>query len=358
MGARRTRCWPGPRMRRSHVILSRMADTGAQQPETSLSSSPPAEANSPSMDAENSLHGVRRALLVLLHLLPKNAMSRLMGRFASYCLPGPLQRAEIRIFAKLAGVDLSEMRDSIESFASLQQFFTRALRPGARPIEGDPSCLVSPCDGAWGESGRIESGTLLQVKGRPYRVAELLGSEELASVYEGGCYATFYLSPRDYHRFHTPTAGSIVRLDYYPGALWPVNSIGLQGVDRLFARNERICAYLQPAEPVAPDAQRKGESRVEGDSIALVAVGATMVGSVKLAFSGLSTNLPGGAPVHQKLGRRARAFARGEEWGHFEFGSTIVMLTPPGEISVEFQPLGTPLRLGEAIGRFGAAREG
>jgi len=275
-----------------------------------------------------------------------------MGRFASHPLPGPLQRAEILLFARLAGVDLSEMRDPIDAFASLQQFFTRALRAGARPIEGDETCLVSPCDGAWGESGRIESGTLLQVKGRCYRVADLLADEELAAAYEGGCYVTFYLSPRDYHRFHTPTAGRITRLDYRPGALWPVNSIGLQGVEGLFAHNERICAYLQPAS-LAP-----GRNSVDADSgsmpIAMVAVGATMVGSVRLSFDELSTNVAGAVAVRRELGERAPSFARGEEWGHFEFGSTIVMLTPPGEIEIDCHPLGTTLRLGAAIGRMRA----
>jgi len=273
-----------------------------------------------------------------------------MGRFAAYPLPAPLQRAEIRLFARLAGVDLSEMRDGVEAFSSLQQFFTRALRPGVRPIEGDETCLVSPCDGAWGESGRVESGTLLQVKGRAYRVADLLGDAGLASAYEGGCYATFYLSPRDYHRFHTPTAGRITRFDYLPGALWPVNSIGLQGIDGLFARNERICAYLQPDRAMEIDQSGNREGRQPPLPIALVAVGATMVGSVRLAFHELCTNVPGSSPVRYDLAERAPRFARCEEWGHFEFGSTIVMLTPPGEIEIDFCAPGTPLRLGQAIG--------
>ena len=273
-----------------------------------------------------------------------------MGRLAAYPLPGPLQRAEIRLFARLAGVDLSEMRDGIEAFGSLQQFFTRALRAGVRPIGGDEASLVSPCDGAWGESGRIRSGTLLQVKGRSYRLADLLGDEDRAMAYEGGCYATFYLSPRDYHRFHTPTAGHITGVDYHPGALWPVNSIGLQGVDGLFAKNERICAYLQPSQVAGSGRGENGPVRDESDPIALIAVGATMVGSVRLSFSEICTNVPGVARIRQHLGSRAPAFARGQEWGHFEFGSTIVMLTPPGEIEISFRPPGNSLRLGEVIG--------
>ncbi len=317
------------------------------------------------------LGGAAQALLGLLYLLPKNAISRMAGRFASLELPAALQMAEIKLFARLAGVNLSEARDPVSSFRSLQKFFTRALAEGRRKVEGDADTLVSPCDGTWGASGRIEHGTMLQVKGRTYAVADLLGDAVLAAAFEGGHYATLYLSPRDYHRFHTPTAGRITRVDYWPGALWPVNAIGLQGVDGLFAKNERICAYLQPEQA----------TQTSGPGIALVAVGATMVGSVRLTFTDLTTNVAAAPAVqHVYLQRTAVGasqsaaagsseggagaasggeaadmaapeFARGEEWGHFEFGSTIVMLLPPGEFEISSEPVGTPLRLGMKIGR-------
>ncbi|MFK7898661.1 MAG: archaetidylserine decarboxylase [Myxococcota bacterium] len=289
-----------------------------------------------------------QALLGGLHLLPKNLVSRWAGRFASLRLPAPIQRAEIQLFARLAGVDLSETRDPLSSFPSLQSFFTRALAEGRRPVEGDEATLVSPCDGAWGAAGRIENGTLLQVKGRAYAVADLLGDRDLAAEYEGGAYATLYLSPRDYHRFHTPIAGRITRVDYWPGALWPVNPVGLKGVDGLFAKNERICAYLEPEPSQGGAAASEG---AESPAIALVAVGATMVGSVRLGFSTLTTNQPEGRAARENLGEAAPRFARGEEWGHFEFGSTIVMLLPPGEFALDPEPAGTPLRLGTKIGQ-------
>jgi len=313
----------------SRGILTRMAEVGASQNSVADDSNA----------AQATLSGVGRVLLGLLYLLPKNAMSRAMGRFASIAWPGPIQRAEIRLFARLAGVDLSEARDDVGDFATLQQFFTRALRPGARPIDGGEDVLVSPCDGAWGAAGRIEGGTLLQLKGRTYRVADLLGHEAWAVDYEGGTYATLYLSPRDYHRFHTPAAGRITRLDYLPGALWPVNAIGLLGIDGLFARNERICAELLP------------DGSAAGPGLLMIAVGATMVGSVRLAFDELCTNVADATPVTRRLERNPPAFARGEEWGHFEFGSTIVLLAPPGGPRIEPRPVGTPVRLGEAIGR-------
>jgi phosphatidylserine decarboxylase len=262
-----------------------------------------------------------RLLFALVVLLPRNAVSRWAGRLASVRLPGLLQRAEIRLFVWLAGVDASEAAEPIEAYPSLNRFFTRALREGARPIASEPDALVSPCDGAWGAAGRIEGGTLLQVKGRSYRVEDLLGDEVMARAFEGGTFATLYLSPRDYHRFHTPAAGVIRRLDYWPGSLWPVNELGLLGVDALFARNERICAYLEmdvdyegagrgPYEP-------GGGAAVAGDTLALVAVGATMVGSVRLRFDDLRTNRRSAGPERRDLGEAAPRFERGEEWGHF-----------------------------------------
>ncbi|MEZ4278295.1 MAG: archaetidylserine decarboxylase [Myxococcota bacterium] len=317
------------------------------------------------------LHGIARALLGLLVLLPKNAISRAMGWLASRRLPGPLQRPLLALFVRLAGVDRRELARPLASYDSLQSFFTRALPPGARPLEGGEDVLVSPCDGAWGASGRIEGGTILQVKGRPYRVADLLGSEEAARPFEGGTFATLYLSPRDYHRFHAPTAGRITRLVYRPGNLWPVNAIGLLGVEGVFARNERICAWLEiepgtgtgtgistrigdgvAGEPtsMAGDTAAAGQGAA-AHSIAMIAVGATMVGSVRLAFDGLRTNRAGAVAVDRALGALGPKLARGEEWGHFEFGSTIVLLIPPGLFTLDAQAIGTPLRLGRAIGR-------
>ncbi len=318
-----------------------MDEAGAPGNQSSPDASSPTS-NTHDDAAVSSLRGWGRILLVLLYLLPKNGISRLAGRFASLRLPGPLQRAEIRLFSRLAGVNLEEARDPIGAYPSLQLFFTRALRDGARPIEGDSMCLIAPCDGTWGAAGRIDAGTLLQVKGRTYSVAEFLGDPKLVEHYEGGFFATFYLSPRDYHRFHTPTAGRFVRIDYHPGSLWPVNAVGLRGIDRLFARNERICAYLELDQ---------GDAATPAQPIALVAVGATMVGSVRLTFDDVRTNVYAGRMERREFGDGAPEFARGEQWGHFEFGSTIIMLVPPDLFEIRPQPVGRALTLGEIIGR-------
>ena len=281
-----------------------------------------------------------RLLISGLHLVPKAQLSRCMGAWAGVKLPGPFARAQVHLFAKMAGVDLSEIQDPLEAFDSLQSFFTRELKAGCRPIDQDPSHLTSPCDGAWGMSGPIQDGKLYQVKGRAYELDVLLGDQELASVLNGGSYATLYLSPKDYHRFHMPCAGQVIAAAHLPGRLWPVNMAGLHHVDKLFAVNERIVVVLRP------DASPKKR-------MVLVAVGATMVGKVKITFDDLATNQAGAVPIWRSYEDRNIRFEKGEEWGHFAFGSTIVMALEPGLAELEYGAEGLSVRLGESIGTFG-----
>jgi phosphatidylserine decarboxylase len=275
-------------------------------------------------------------VLDALRRLPIHALSRAAGRAASVRLPAPLRAPACRAFARAVGADLAEVRDPLDSFASLQDFFTRALRAGARAIDPDPGALVAPCDGSWGEAGRVRDGQVLQVKGRPYSLAALLGDEATAKSYEGGWFATFYLAPRDYHRFHAPCDGSVSRAVHIPGSLWPVNRIGLEGVPGLFAENERICAF----------ARRQENTR---EVLALVAVGATMVGKVHVTFDTLTTNTGDRAPRWRQYADPPR-LVKGVEWGRFEFGSTIVLAAAPGAIELAPQLPGTTLRLGTRIG--------
>ena len=276
-----------------------------------------------------------RALLAGLRVLPKNHLSRVAGRIAALRLPQPLARAQIAAFGRVFRVNFDEVRDPLESFDSVQSFFTRALREGVRPVDAASDAFVSPCDGAWGAAGDVEQGTLLQVKGRPYRVQDLLRDDTLAARFEGGTFATLYLSPRDYHRFHTPCAGRVVRARHVAGSLWPVNRAGISHVDGLFATNERIIALLE----------------TEGGGLcAMIAVGATMVGKVHVTFDALTTNVPGASSAWQIYGEHPPTFAKSAEWGRFEFGSTIVLVMTPGLVSLDAQPPGTPVRLGSRIG--------
>lgn len=280
---------------------------------------------------------MRHPLLLLLSLLPKNALSRLAGRGAGLPLPKFVRRPFLRAFGRTFGVNFAEVRDPLDSFPTLQHFFVRALVDGARPVEASPGTVVSPCDGAWGAAGRVEAGQLLQVKGRPYSLAELLGDAEEARRCEGGVFATLYLSPKDYHRFHVPCASRLVKATYLPGALWPVNRAGVEGVPGLFAVNERIVAFFEVAEPGFTG------------QLAIAAVGATMVGKVRMVTGDLETNRPG-VPRSDRDFLPPLAFARGQEWGRFEFGSTLVLVARPGTLSLATGEPGTPLRLGRPIG--------
>ena len=245
---------------------------------------------------ENQSNGPRRALITALRLLPRDWLSRAAGRFAERAWPQPLQRWEIRAFGRLVGVDFSEVRKPLGEFTSLQEFFTRELAQGARPIDPQPHALVSPCDGTWGESGRIQSGRLFQLKGREYSLSALLRSAEDAAAFEGGTFATLYLSPRDYHRFHMPCPARVRRARYIPGTLWPVNRAGLENVEGVFAENERICAFM-------------GYANTE---YCAVAVGATLVGKVRVCFDELSTRSSAGASPSRSSSATARCSTRAE----------------------------------------------
>ena len=278
-----------------------------------------------------------RVVINSLKVLPQHTMSAMAGSVFGLTTPKPLRKLAMTAYGKVFGVNFDEVKEPLDSFSSLQDFFVRELKDGARPIDAAADAVVSPCDGAWGACGTIDDDTALQLKGRPYSVRMLLHDDELARRFDGGTFATLYLSPKDYHRFHTPCAGDVDNLRYVPGALWPVNGAGLHHVDGLFTKNERIIAYLRPSWQ--PDAL-----------VAMVAVAATMVGKIKIAFDdGVTTNVR----HPQATVRRYEppvALDKGQEWGRFLFGSTIVLLATPGLFDLESQPEGSALRLGTRIG--------
>ena len=276
-----------------------------------------------------------RMVIASLKVLPQRYISHCAGALLSVQLPQPVARRAVRAFGSYFGVNFEEVRESLDAFPSVQSFFISALKDGARPVDESPDAFVSPCDGAWGASGVVTEGTALQVKGRPYSVSSLLDDADLAAKLEGGCFATLYLSPRDYHRFHAPCSGDVVAARYIPGALWPVNAAGIRHVDGLFSRNERIVAVVQPdGHP--------------GAVLAMVAVGATMVGKVHVTFDDLTTNVGGGAVArHYEPPKRVE---KGAEWGRFEFGSTIVLVASQGWLDMHTQEPSTPLVLGRRVG--------
>jgi phosphatidylserine decarboxylase len=258
-----------------------------------------------------------------------------MGVLGSLRLPGWALRPVLRSYARHFGVDMSEAERPLEAYRSFNDFFTRALKPGLRAVEPDPSAIVSPVDGRVYASGAVSGGTILQAKGVPYALAEFLGSADDARAFEGGSFATMYLSPRDYHRIHWPFDASVLRVRHLPGDLWPVNDAAVAGVPRLFARNERVVA-LGTVSGGAP--------------FAMTPVGALNVGSIRLTFHEVRTNRTGRHDPTTTDLAPARAARRGEEFGRFEFGSAVVLLLSPGAGRLDDLPPGSTVRVGRRIG--------
>jgi phosphatidylserine decarboxylase len=268
------------------------------------------------------------------YLLPKRAITALAGRFAR-ARAGGVTCAAIRKFVARYGVDMAEALDPrIESYATFNDFFTRALRPGARPL-ADTRWLC-PVDGRISQVGRVENGTIFQAKGHRFGAAALLGGDDAyAAQFRDGHFATLYLSPRDYHRVHMPCDGTLQRMVHVPGDLFSVNPATAAAVPALFARNERVVCRFDTAR----------------GPLALVLVGATIVGSMATVWHGVVNPPRPGRLREWRYDDGSVALARGEEMGRFLLGSTVVLLWPKGAIA--FRPdwgPGRAVRMGEAMG--------
>lgn len=277
-----------------------------------------------------------RLFVLLQHALPKRLLTAAVYRIARIESPG-FRDALIRQFVRLNRVNLDEAAVPDGGWRSFNAFFTRALRPGARPIDPADRAVVSPCDGTVAERGDLDGDRLLQAqlvaKRRTYALGEFLGDPRRAASYVGGRFATVYLAPHNYHRVHVPLEGTLVALHYEPGLFYSVNRATAAGVDALYARNERlVCHFEGPGGPYV-----------------LVFVGALNVGSVSL--TGLGEVLPrrdrrpGPLPLPT-----ARTYARGEELGWFNLGSTVVLVF--AREAVDFEDAftrGATVRTGERI---------
>lgn len=275
------------------------------------------------------------AFIALQHILPQHALSRFAGKLAASESPR-LRDTLIRRFVAAYGVNLSEAARGIGEFTSFNDFFTRELKPGARPLADAEQFILSPADGAVSQLGPISDGRIIQAKGRDYSVAEILGcSAAEAARFEGGSFITIYLSPKDYHRVHMPAAGTLAATSYIPGDLYSVNTATAAGVDRLFARNERLSCRFD-----GPDGH-----------FASVMVGAMIVAGIDTVWPN-TFRTHASAPVHEDFAGQDRRFAAGDEMGRFYLGSTVVLLFEPGRVAWrdDLAPA-SPLRMGEALGR-------
>ena len=267
---------------------------------------------------------------LLTNRIPRRLATRLIGWLSK--IENPLvARASIAIWRLFADLDLSDARH--QSFRSLQACFTRALKPGARPVDADPQILTSPCDAIVGACGTIAGTELVQAKGFPYTLHDLLADPALVETYRGGSYVTLRLTSSMYHRFHAPHDGTVERVTYISGDTWNVNPIALRRVERLFCKNERAVIRTRLAQ---------------GHIVTLVPVAAILVASIRLHFLDvvMNMNYRGAAAIDCNA-----AFRKGDELGWFEHGSTIIVFAPPGfQLCSEVRE-GTVIRMGRALMR-------
>ena len=267
------------------------------------------------------------------YLLPKRLLTLLAGLFASSRL-GRLTTWVIRRFVDRYRVNMGEAANpDITSYASFNDFFTRALKPGARPLT--TADLICPVDGAISQFGPILKDQIFQAKGHAYSTTALVGGDATAAArFDNGHFATLYLSPRDYHRIHMPCAGELTRMVHVPGDLFSVNPTTARGVPGLFARNERVVCFFESTD----------------GPFVLVLVGATIVGSMATVWHG-QVNPPRTGILRQwDYPKGQVSLQQGQEMGRFLLGSTVVMLFPAGPLSfnVAWEP-GRPIVLGEAM---------
>ncbi|TPG92290.1 phosphatidylserine decarboxylase [Brevibacillus laterosporus] len=272
----------------------------------------------------------KRVFQGLINKLPQNVMSRQMGKVAS----SRFSRFAIQKYINHYQIDVSEIEKPVREYRSLKEFFTRRLKSEARPVDLNAE-VVSPVDGKVSQMGGIQQGTLIQAKGKTYTVSQLLGDDEhMAGRFYGGSFMTIYLSPRDYHRIHMPVEGKLFKYSYLPGKLYPVNDMGVEHVEKLFARNERLITYVQ--------------SKACGN-VAVVKVGALFVGSVKVTYNAQTTNVKNGKQVCEVIGGTP-FFEKGRELGWFEFGSTVILLFEKGEMNwAEGIKEGSVVKMGQKI---------
>jgi phosphatidylserine decarboxylase len=251
-------------------------------------------------------------------------LSHAVGKLSERTLPPAVSRAITSAYIRAFGVDMTDVEPGASAYPSFDAFFTRELRDGARVINDAP--VVSPADGVLVAAGGVDSQSEFLVKGKPYGLAELIGDEREAAAFSGGAFAVVYLSPRDYHRVHSPVDGHLYRVKGISGDLYPVNSIGERHVPNLFVKNQRVAMFV--------DRGARGRA-------VIVMVGAMIVG--KITVRALPSR---GTPLGDHRLDPAVVVRRGDEIGTFHLGSTVVMLRSPG--TTLGRPAG-PIRYGESL---------
>jgi phosphatidylserine decarboxylase len=272
---------------------------------------------------------------LLTNRIPRRWATRFVGWFSQ--LENPLIRdLSIGAWRLFADLDLSDARD--KRFRSLHDCFVRQLRDGARPVAADPDLLISPCDAIVGASGEVEGTRVLQIKGFPYQLRDLLGDDEHAAVYRNGCYVTLRLTSAMYHRFHAPHDCRVASVTHISGDSWNVNPIALKRIERLFCKNERALIRTRLC--------------YGGHPITLVPVAAILVAGIRLNFLDVRANPRRDVLRTVSLDVPLR---KGEEMGWFEHGSTIIVFAPPGFTLSDNVHEGAMIRMGQPLMRLPSA---
>ena len=279
------------------------------------------------------VNNVDRLLLICLRLIPKTLLSRITGLLARITFPYPINLLMVRSYAALFKVDLSEAELPAARYHSLNAFFTRKLKIYARPIDTDRLAVLSPVDGRVMEVSPVVNGQLFQAKDWHYTLLDLLKDRSKAHLFTKGTFCTLYLSPSDYHRIHLPLDGAVTSLQYVPGYLYPVNRFSLNRIRNLFVINERLIVYLE----------------TDQGSVAMVMVGATNVGKIRLYFDEIRMNLFRRGPFQRTYKPKIK-LNRGEELGCFEMGSTVILLFEKDRVELSINK-GDTVRVGKAIGK-------
>lgn len=273
-------------------------------------------------------------LTALTYVLPHRLLSSLARRLAYSRTPW-LKQWLIDAVVHRFGVDLNEAAEpDPRAYPSFNAFFTRALKPGARAADADPRVLLMPADGHISQCGPIEGGTIFQAKGRSFTAAELLGDADAAKPFADGLFATVYLSPRDYHRVHMPWTGTLRETVHVPGRLFSVGTAAVRDVPRLFARNERLVCHFD----------------TDFGPMACVMVGALLVSGVETVWSGVEIPEYGRGITRKDYRGEEVTIERFAEMARFNYGSTVIVLLPPGVAMLEAGlKAETPVKLGQAL---------
>ncbi len=247
------------------------------------------------------------------YIFPHHLLSRLAGHLAE-CRVRWLKNIFIKLFIRQFNVNMQEaLVEDADGYEHFNAFFTRPLKPNARPLDATPNSILTPCDGTVSQLGRIEQGRIFQAKGHSFGLTDLLGGDPaLAAPFMGGHFATLYLSPKDYHRIHMPVTGTLRQMVYIPGRIFSVNPLTAENVPELFARNERVvCLFETQYGPMA-----------------MVLVGAMIVASIETVWAGLVTPLKRQLKTFQydETARQAVVLEKGAEMGRFKLGSTVIVL--------------------------------